>query len=157
MNITSRTYSWAGKQTSLLTRSHTDKASEIQGAKCLLPYHFSPSDSFLKFHQPLFILISFHQNTSHFNTSEALPLGSGDITLNTEKQTQNEQRSTAGPCRVSLCLQTRVSLGHNSRFKTVWSFVKTNLILPSAFCHTILSTHPFKFSTIWIKAVLRER
>lgn len=45
------------------------------------PNHLCPSNSFLKLHQSLFILVSLHENTGHFYSSKPFPLGCGNITL----------------------------------------------------------------------------
>ena len=45
------------------------------------PDHLRPPHSLLQLHQPLFVLIAFHQHSSHFHPGEALPLGCRHITL----------------------------------------------------------------------------
>ena len=46
-----------------------------------VPDHLCPPHSFLQLHQPLFVLVPFHQHSGHLHPGEALPLGCGHITL----------------------------------------------------------------------------
>jgi len=38
------------------------------------PDHLRPPDSFLEFHEPLLVLITFHEDTSHLNSGKSLSL-----------------------------------------------------------------------------------
>ena len=43
--------------------------------------HLGPSYGFLQLHQPLLVLVPFHQHSRHFNASESLPLSHRYIVL----------------------------------------------------------------------------
>lgn len=68
-------------------RDHTYYVSRSSTVTCSstaswsAPDHLCPPHSLLQLHQPLFVLIAFHQHSSHFHPGEALPLGRRHVAL----------------------------------------------------------------------------
>lgn len=66
--------------------SHASSSSALTypcspGALWSAPDHLRPPHSLLQLHQPLFVLVAFHQHSGHLHPGEALPLGCRQVAL----------------------------------------------------------------------------
>lgn len=52
----------------------------------VLPNHLCPFDGLLELHQPLLVLVPFHQDSGHLHPGETLPLGCRNVALSAQYQ-----------------------------------------------------------------------